>query len=585
MLRVLLVAVLIGVLCETAQAAPRTVAKRGDFSLQAEQKGGQVCLTLRRDRRYQGEACGRLPRSPHRTVSVFPDVHSYTYAAAVGPTVRRVQAEDLKGRRTSHRVFSARGLSSGFVLIPAPPAPVFVRFYGADGTLLGMDAANYGYIGADNPVQVLGDREAGVQAHTEPLLAPSPDQVDRVRTLACVDVVNDSGGSGLCDADADDALVVLGSCDGPALVGGIVNPAIAGLRLQLGSGAMAVLPAQALPEAFGGRRVIGAQVPAGEAIRSATAFDATGRDLASVGVGMAPSVQPCAEEERGDHFAAPLAPVAPPPGSVTVVAAGGLPLVVADQGETLCAALGPLPPGLCPPAPVDSDPPRLLRRGGTVAGVLSADASRVTLELDRGRDVVMPATDGPAYTGRWAGKVRFFAAQVPAARTVVRAVVRDVTGRTIGITERSVPDSQGSRRVLAEQNGLRLQVVRRPGEQPCVETFVADLAPGPRFCTVRRPGVPIDGPVRQYSSAVVVSCTPRSALAYGRLSDRLALPEVVLADGRRVKARRIALDGDDAWYAFLPDAAVRTLRGGKAVAELHLQPASAQCGYSVSRRF
>ncbi|MDA0181256.1 hypothetical protein OJ997_13190 [Solirubrobacter phytolaccae] len=586
MLRVLLVVILVGALCGTAQAAPRTVARSGEFSLQAERKDGQVCLTLRRERRYQGQECGPLPRSPHHTLSVFPDIPSNTYAVAVAPTVRRAEVEDAKGRRTMHRTFSARGFAARFVLIPRPAA-LFVRLYGADGTLLSMDAGTIGYIEwHTDSVPVFGDRMAGVTAYTELRLQPSPDQADRVRTLACVDVVSSSGGSGMCDDDSEDALVIMGSCDGPGLVGGVFSPAVAGVRLELGSGATVQLPVSELPAPFGGRRTLGANVPAGEAVRAATAVDAAGRELSRVGVGLAPGGQPCAGEDRGDdRFMGRLVPVAPAPGAVAVAEAAGVPLLVADQGETLCAELGQLPAQLCPPAPVDSDPPRLLRQGGTVAGVLSVDAARVTLELDRGRDVTVPTTDAPAYTGRWHGKVRFFAAAVAASRKVVRVVVRDASGRAIGIADRGVVAPRVNRRVLAEQAGVRLQVARQTGEQPCLEAVVADPAPVPRFCTDPDPGVPIDGPMRQYGGAVVVSCTPRLALAYGRFTDGLKTPSVVLVDGREVKARRIALDGEDAWYAFVPDAVIAGLRAGEDRVALNLPPASAQCGYSVSRAF
>jgi len=44
-----------------------TVAKRGDLELRAREKGGRLCITLlRKGRYYQGEACGSVPRSPHR---------------------------------------------------------------------------------------------------------------------------------------------------------------------------------------------------------------------------------------------------------------------------------------------------------------------------------------------------------------------------------------------------------------------------------------------------------------------------------------------------------------------------------------
>jgi hypothetical protein len=40
--------------CAQAQAAARTVATSGEFELRAREKGGVLCMILRRERRYQG---------------------------------------------------------------------------------------------------------------------------------------------------------------------------------------------------------------------------------------------------------------------------------------------------------------------------------------------------------------------------------------------------------------------------------------------------------------------------------------------------------------------------------------------------
>ena len=110
--------------------------------------------------------------------------------------------------------------------------------------------------------------------------------------------------------------------------------------------------------------------------------------------------------------------------------------------------------------------------------------------------------------------------------------------------------------------------------------------PAPRYCTVRNPGTPIDGPIRRYSATIVVSCAPRGAIAYGRVADEQRLPAVLLEGGGVVRATRIPLADEDAWIAYLPDARVLGLRaaGDEAVA-LNLPPASAQCGYTASRSF
>jgi hypothetical protein len=51
------------------------------------------------------------------------------------------------GARNRYRTFAARGFSARFLLIPAPPSAVFVRFYGADDALLAMDGGPAGHIG------------------------------------------------------------------------------------------------------------------------------------------------------------------------------------------------------------------------------------------------------------------------------------------------------------------------------------------------------------------------------------------------------------------------------------------------------
>lgn len=571
--------------CAPAEAAT-TVATAGDFELRARQKDGRMCIVLKRAGRWQGQRCGRIPRSPHRPLGVFPDVGYYNYAAAVAPSVRIAETENRRGRRERHPTVAARGFSARFVILPAPPRAVFVRFYGADGTLLGVDAGPAGYIIDGDRTQVFGAPGDGVVAYTQPWLAPTPDEADRLTTLACIEVTNGLSAGVSCDGEGESLpLVVVGECDGSDLAGGIVDGGVASVRFTLGSGAEVTLPAGELPAAFGGRRVLGAQLPSREAVREAAALDAAGEVVARAVVGTPPSGQPCAgEDQTHDGFNGSLAPASPPSGAVTVASAGGESLLAADRGETLCAGLGELSARNCPPPPVDSDRPRLLWRDGTVGGVLSRDAERVTLQLDRGDDVTVPTTDGAAYVGRWAGDVRFFAAAVGAGREVTGAVVRAADGTIIGISGRRVPRPQ-VRTVLAKRGGRGVQLVRREGAPPCMTAFAADLAPAPRFCTDLDPGIPIDGPYLPYSGAVVVPCAPRRALAYGRLPDRLAAPRIELAGGRTVRSRIVSLRGEDAWLAFLPDVAVRGLRSGDHRAPLRLPPASEQCGYSVVRSF
>jgi hypothetical protein len=180
--RVLVATVVVLAVCYSPAQAATTVAKVGDLSLRAREKGGRLCITLFRNvRNYQGMACGRVPRSPHRPLVIFPDTFVDHYVAAVAPSVRIAETEDRKGRRARYRTFPGRGFGVRFVLIPAPPSPVFVRFYGVGGWLLGMDAGLAGYITMeDNVARILGEPGHDVTVHTEPRIAPTPDQADRI---------------------------------------------------------------------------------------------------------------------------------------------------------------------------------------------------------------------------------------------------------------------------------------------------------------------------------------------------------------------------------------------------------------------
>jgi hypothetical protein len=584
MRRSLLAALLALGLCAPAEAAP-TVAREADFELRAFERGGRLCMSLRRSGHYRGQACGRIPRSPHRPVHMFPDIGFNNYVAAVPPSVRVAEVESRSGRRERHRTFAARGFVSRFVLIPAPPVAVFVRFYGADGSLLGVDGGQAGYINFDNETQVSGEPGSGVEAHTEPLLWPMPGDPGALRTIGCVFAETSLGGNGFCDWRADLGFVLLSECGAHDVAGALLTADVAALRLTLGSGAQVTLAPGALPAPFGGRRAAGSVLPHGEAVREAVALDASGAVVARTAVGTPPGGQPCVgEDQGGDGFGGELVPVAPPSGAVAVARASGESLLVADQDERLCAGLSSLRARVCPSPPADSDRPRLLRRGRAVAGVLSADADRVTLRLDRGT-VTARTTDGPAYTGRWAGGLRFFAATVPVRREVTGAVVRNAEGTIIGVSERGIPRREVRRRVLAERGGVGVQLVRQTGEPPCLTALAGDLPATRGYCTDLDPGTPIDGPFLPYSATVKVPCSPRRALVYGRTGDGFATPVVLLAGGRTGRARRIPLRGKDGFVAFLPDARVRGLRSGRHRVALDLPPASSQCGYSADRAF
>src|SRR4051812_12303942 len=280
MRRIALGALLLTLLtCAPANAAAVRVARAGEFTLRADQhRNGMLCISLHRNGRYQGARCGRIPRSPQRALGIFPDAFTNTYSAAVPLSVRVAEVETVSGRRIRHRTVAAHGFAARFVLIPAPPAPVFVRFYAADGTLVGIDAGPAGYISEENQTPVA----KGVVAYTEPLLVPTPSEPDRLLTLHCVDVADATGNSGfgVCDGFADNGFVLSAACDLPNHVGGIAGANIAAVRLTLGSDATFTLPTHELSAVFGGARVFTGVVPTAEAVRDAAALDAAGTVIA-----------------------------------------------------------------------------------------------------------------------------------------------------------------------------------------------------------------------------------------------------------------------------------------------------------------
>ena len=163
---------------------------------------------LRRHRQPpdQGEECGPIPRSPHRALQITPDIGFDNYASAVPGTVQTAELESSNGQRTRHPTFAARGFSSRFVLLPAPPSAVFVRFYGADGALLGVDPGPAGYIDifANETSALRHARGRGRGAYRG--VAGADARATRpASALACVDVVNSGGGTGVCDRTATTA--------------------------------------------------------------------------------------------------------------------------------------------------------------------------------------------------------------------------------------------------------------------------------------------------------------------------------------------------------------------------------------------
>ena len=111
-------------------------------------------------------------------------------------------------------------------------------------------------------------------------------------------------------------------------------------------------------------------------------------------------------------------------------------LLVRDSGDDICVGVDQLDLGGsdCGRPPTNSHEEALLvdPQHGVMAGIYAAPVSFVDLQFRGGGTARIPAAPGQAYTGRYRDAVRFAFAPLPAGRTVVGAVLRDPTGRTIG---------------------------------------------------------------------------------------------------------------------------------------------------------
>jgi hypothetical protein len=283
-----------------------------------------------------------------------------------------------------------------------------------------------------------------------------------------------------------------------------------------------------------------------------------------------------------------------------VGAAGAPPLRVADADAELCVALGPAPgdrtcqlPG---PNMIDmvlAFSPDGLAIGGAVDPAIAtveargADGSRWTVATD----------PGSAYTGRYAGLVRFFSLASPAGKTIVSFTLRDAAGRRIDEQEAGFDVNRvGRPRVLLRGRaaGGRFDVAQATFRFSNSERPLRCLAVVRHGKTLRdpfdciaatRPGQHLD----TRSLTGEARCDLRGAFLMGGASRRAASVRARLADGSTVAGR---LFDSSLGRAFLvtPPAArgmrrVEVLdRTGKVLRSYsaRVPPARRQCGYAFS---
>ena len=260
------------------------------------------------------------------------------------------------------------------------------------------------------------------------------------------------------------------------------------------------------------------------------------------------------------------------PGQQVAAEADGHRLLVRDaEAERLCVGLDSLraDSGDCGLPPVDASLLVVEERAGMASAVVPADVVRV--RLPSGLEV--PTVPGDAYTGRYAGRVRFLLAAVPRGSTGTLRFY-DAAGVLLGrgfITPVDPPPVAGPV-TLARGRGWRLGAVNY-GHGGCVAR-AGQLGPEACFADFGR----------ATSAYLSVSCRPRVALLYGTLNRRTRGVAVRLRGGRRMRARVIRvprrIGGGRAFVLALPRRAeVRSITAGPERVSLTVLPAARQCGY------
>ncbi len=593
-----------------AQKAGSVVAAAGGLQLRASSQDGQLCLEIApagagTGADALGETCSDPPRSHFSPLQARPPGVGGALALALPADVAAVSLETADQTRAFPTV-AAAGFGARFLLVPDAGKVRLERFYAADGTLLGAATDEADDEGEPRGGHVvLHAPGATVRASRGTALEPDPVSLDRTVGKTCVTARVPHSASSFCQSDDDPrpALEVdAASACAPAhnVLFGLAAASIRRVEVQLGSGRRLRAATRALPAAFGGARAVAVRIPRGEAVRFVRGLGSGDRTVTRRVLRQAPGGLPC-RNGGGSQSVAFFGRAfddgggTRPGPSAAVAAADGHRLLVADAGEELCAGIDRIPRHTCGRPPVEPSLLPLSRRGAVVGGVLSVDVAAVDLDLDRGPTLHAPTTDGPAYTGRYAGKLRYLLAQVPAGRRVVRAILRGAGGQRLGRTDVVLPLHDRRVRRLGS-TGLTVRHLQGGSEGHPLEAFCV-LPSGAGLFSGSGGACSTDSAP---SALATVSCRPRRALIYGRLPRGVRGVALVLADGRELGARVIRLRASEggvrAWTLVPPRGAdVRAVRflgrlprpdrfasRPKRLQPFRLPPAARQCGYDTS---
>ena len=562
------------------------VARDGDATLRAREQGGNFCVTLREPTGGGGACTDGGVRLFEPEIVLTRTDEASAVGGAVDAAVATVELETAGGRVAIPTVAEPAFPDVRFFVAATVAPATLARLYDATGTLIAAADLGTGSAVLATAVVRRAAHARRIVARVERVFGPTPIALDRYTQRACV-AATGAGSESICllSGLAAGRLNVRGApgCAArPGLVYGLVGDGVTAVRVRFGDGSARVARAETLPAAFGGLKAIALPYRAGLAVRSATALAADGTPGRTRSLRQSPGPRLCRDVEPGATSYGPSFRRSTPAGPAAPAAeAGGARLLAADgaDGSGLCLAVDREPTTCTDPSP---DFTLLRRTGDVVYGTVSARIARVDLILRGGGSVEATPVAPVAYAGAYRDALRFVIARVPARRDVVRADLRDATGRRLdqpGLV--LAPTRQSAPRRLLRVGGVSLWVgrLRARVARARLGCLRLDRATDLGGCIALTGGLP--------SVTVIVRCAPRRALIGGNLRRRGPVPVVLLAGGRtltpavaRVPA---ALGGGRAWIVRVPRrAAVRALVVGSRRAALRVPPAREQCGYETS---
>jgi hypothetical protein len=409
--------------------------------LQVRARPGGACVqVLRDDDQVRRNVCAVLPRIDLTTPFVL-DVASTgasgetSIGGAVRSGVARVEYLLADGQRFGADTVAApqlggrlaRALRYFLLELPRGADPVTRRLLDASGRVVDEqdDLFELGSVAAPRPlkgpVRLAGGRRDGarwsvyaaVRNQLEPVRGDAGRWVpsictglSRTEASSCDDVSRPTFGASIEPGCPPDRASVLHGIAGP------------GVRVEVRLGDRRLHPVRmlALPDGFApaGTRAWVFPVPFEVAVQSVRATAADGRLLFAVPLRQAPPQVDCA----GGDFSVGIAelvgtgtePVFTGPPAV-IQPGGGPPLTVRDAGAELCVSVGPArdartclapPPWVILPVVAAPRVPRVA--GGAVDPAIAA----VLATASDGSTQRVATDPGSAYTGRYAGLVRFF---------------------------------------------------------------------------------------------------------------------------------------------------------------------------------